>query len=140
MIDDVLVTFHVCKLCSGASVSFIQYGLVKHEHCGLHSSPLVLFQISALVTLNACYTLFGKLKLKARSLLATVLCGGRPSASSSLLRPGADSVSERYFTFHIDKATWEHVSTTLFRSTSICTTMKINMHVQDTLMERQPPR
>ena len=44
--DDVLVTFRVCKLCSGArttSVSFIQYGLVKHEHCGLHSSPLVLF-------------------------------------------------------------------------------------------------
>ena len=34
MIDDVLVTFHVCKLCSGVSVSFIQYGLVKHEHCG----------------------------------------------------------------------------------------------------------
>ena len=33
--DDVLVTFYVCKLCSGASVSFIQYGLVKHEHCGL---------------------------------------------------------------------------------------------------------
>ena len=26
------------------------------------SSPLVLFQISALVTLNACYTLFGKLQ------------------------------------------------------------------------------
>ena len=60
--DDVLVTFCVCKLCSGASVSFIQYGPVKREHCGLHSSPLVLFQISALVTLNACYTLFGKLK------------------------------------------------------------------------------
>ena len=55
VIDDVLVTFHVCKLCSGASVSFIQYRLVKHEHCGLHSSPLVLFQISALVTLNACF-------------------------------------------------------------------------------------
>ena len=55
MIDDVLVTFRVWKLCSGASVSFIQYGLVKHEHCGLHSSPLVLFQISALVTLNACF-------------------------------------------------------------------------------------
>ena len=54
MIDDVLVTFHVCKLCSD-SVSFIQYGLVKHEHCGLHSSPLVLFQISAIVTLNACF-------------------------------------------------------------------------------------
>ena len=34
MIDDVLVTFCVCKLCSGVSVSFIQYGLVKHEHCG----------------------------------------------------------------------------------------------------------
>ena len=41
-VTDVLVTFHVCKLYS-ASVSFIQYGLVKHEHCGLHSSPLVLF-------------------------------------------------------------------------------------------------
>ena len=34
VIDDALVTFRVCKLCSGASVSFIQYGLVKHEHCG----------------------------------------------------------------------------------------------------------
>ena len=32
--DDVLVTFHVCKLCSD-SVSFIQYGLVKHGLCGL---------------------------------------------------------------------------------------------------------
>ena len=34
MTDDVLVTFRVCKLCSGArtaSVSFIQYGLVKHD-------------------------------------------------------------------------------------------------------------
>ena len=34
--DDLLVTFHVCKLCSGArttSVSFIQYGLVKHGLC-----------------------------------------------------------------------------------------------------------
>ena len=29
VIDDVLVTFCVCKLCSGVSVSFIQYGLVK---------------------------------------------------------------------------------------------------------------
>ena len=54
MIDDVVVTFRVCNLCSD-SVSFIQYGLVKHEHCGLHSSPLVLFQISAIVTLNACF-------------------------------------------------------------------------------------
>ena len=34
VIDDVLVTFRVCKLCSGVSVSFSQYGLVKHEHCG----------------------------------------------------------------------------------------------------------
>ena len=49
-----LVTFRVCKLCSDRthSVSVFQYRLVKHELCGLHSSPLVLFKNFTLVTLK----------------------------------------------------------------------------------------
>ena len=59
MTDDVSVTFHVCKLCSD-SVSFIQYGLVKHEHCGLLPHFSVIQNLT-LVTLKV-NTWFGKLK------------------------------------------------------------------------------
>ena len=62
-----LVTFHVCKLCSGNrthSVSVFQYRLVKHELCGLLLTFSVYskFYSSDIIKANTIYTWFGKLK------------------------------------------------------------------------------
>ena len=60
------------------------------------------------------------------SLRATALCSGSPTASSSLLRPGSDSVSLKYLVFHRLRETWEHDNTSFCKDSSARTVKKSN--------------